>query len=139
MRDQKIIEEVRPGLYSLKDCVHRYIDYLRKDGPEEAAVDYNQERAKLVRAKREKEELELQERRGDLHRSEDVKILITDMLIRFKTRLMAIPAKKSPILTKKTDQTEIFGILKSAIDEALTELADFDELFQNQENGEDGK
>ena len=32
LRDQKVLEEARPGLYSLKDCIHRYIEYLRKDG-----------------------------------------------------------------------------------------------------------
>ena len=54
---------------------------------------------------------------------------MTDTLIKFKTRLMAIPAKLSPILSKKKDQTEIFKLLKAAIDEALEELADFQKLF----------
>ena len=67
LRDQKVLEEARPKLYRLKDCVHRYIDFLRKDGTPEGAVDYNQERAKLVRTKRERQELELQlERREAL-------------------------------------------------------------------------
>lgn len=130
LRDQKVLIEERPNLYDLKDCTHRYIEFLRKDGTEDAAVDYNQERAKLVRAKREKEELELERQKGELHQAEDVKIIITDMLIRFKTRLMAIPAKQSPILSKKTDQSEIFKILKKATDEALAELADYDILFR---------
>ena len=42
---------------------------------------------------------------------------------------MAIPAKLSPLLSKKKDQTEIFKLLKAAIDEALEELADFQKLF----------
>ena len=36
-------------------------------------------------------------------------------LVRFKTRLMAIPAKLSPILSKKKDQTEIFKLLKRCV------------------------
>ena len=51
------------------------------------------------------------------------------MLIRFKTRLMAIPAKQAPLLAKKTSQTEIFKLLKTGVDEALEELADYDTLF----------
>ena len=54
---------------------------------------------------------------------------MTDTLIKFKARLMAIPAKQSPILSKKKDQTEIFKLLKAAIDETLEERADFQKLF----------
>ena len=92
-------------------------------------VDYNTERARLVRAKRENEELELSLRKGEVHRSEEIEKVMSDMLIRFKTRLMAIPAKLSPILSRKKDQTEIFKLIKAAIDEALDELADYDRTF----------
>lgn len=52
LRDEKVITEIRPGLYDLKTVNHQYINYLRKNNPEsESAIDYNAERAKLVRAK----------------------------------------------------------------------------------------
>jgi len=128
LRDKGVINETRPGLYDLKTATRQYINYLRKDGTAEN-VDYNTERAKLVRAKRENEELELSLRKKEMHRAEDVEKVMTDMLIRFKTRLMAIPAKQSPVLAKKTDKAEIFRLLKAAIDEALEELADYDSTF----------
>ena len=66
LRDQKIITEIRPGLYDLKTVNHQYINYLRNNNPEsESTVDYNAERAKLMRAKRESQELELQLRRNE--------------------------------------------------------------------------
>ncbi len=130
LRDEKIIDEVRPNLYDLLDTNRRYINYLRKRNPEsEEAVDYNTERALLVRVKRKNEELDLQVRENQLHSSEDVEQVITNMLINFRSRLMAIPARLSPILSKKTDKTEIFKILKAQIDEALNELSDFNALF----------
>ena len=130
LRDENIIKEYRPGLYQPKETNHAYINYLRKANPEtDSAVDYNTERAKLVRAKRQSQELELQLRRNDLHATADIEQVMTDTLIKFKTRLMAIPAKQSPILAKKKDQTEVFKILKGAIDEALDELADFQTVF----------
>lgn len=130
LRDQKIITEIRPGLYDLKNVNHQYINYLRNNNPEsESAVDYNTERAKLVRAKRESQELELQLRKNEVHTTEDIEQVMTDTLVKFKTRLMAIPAKLSPILSKKKNQTEIFKLLKSAIDEALEELSDFQTMF----------
>ena len=57
-----------------------------------------------------------------------------DMLVNFKSRLMAIPAKQAPILAKKSDRAEIFALLKEEIDEALLELSDFKTAF-----GEDGE
>lgn len=30
LRDEKVIAEVRPGLYDLIDTNHRYINYIRK-------------------------------------------------------------------------------------------------------------
>lgn len=130
LRDKGVLTEYKPGLYDLKTATHQYINFLRKKNPDaEEKVDYNTERAKLVRAKRESQELELQMRKNEVHTTEDVEQVMTDMLIRFKTRLMAMPAKLSPILAKKTDQTEIFKLMKSGVDEALEELADFDTVF----------
>ena len=46
LRDEKVITEIRPGLYDLKTVNHQYINYLRKNNPEsESAIDYNAERA----------------------------------------------------------------------------------------------
>lgn len=130
LRDEKVITEIRPGLYDLKTVNHQYINYLRKNNPDsESTINYNAERAKLVRAKREAQELELKLRRNEVHTTEDVEQVMTDTLVRFKTRLMAIPAKLSPILSKKKEQTEIFKLLKSAIDEVLEELSDFQTVF----------
>ena len=124
LRKEKIITEYKPGLYDLKTVTHDYINYLRKGSAAEASVDYNTERAK-----RESQELELRLRKEELHETEEVRQVMTDTLIKFKARLMAIPAKLSPLLSKKKDQTEIFKLLKAAIDEALEELADFQKLF----------
>lgn len=140
LRDQKVLEEARPKLYRLKDCVHRYIDFLRKDGTPEGAVDYNQERAKLVRTKRERQELELQLERREALAASEVEEVMTDMLLRFRQRVRAIPVKLAPALATETDQTEIFMALKQATDEALEELADFDNAFSAvEEGGEDGE
>lgn len=130
LRDKGVLTEYKPGLYDLEAATRQYINFLRKKNPDaEEKVDYNTERAKLVRAKREGQELELQLRKNEVHTTEDVESVMTDMLIRFRTRLMAIPAKLSPTLTKKTEEVEIFKLLKAAVDEALEELADFDTTF----------
>ena len=138
LRDEKVIAEIRPGLYDLIDTNRRYINYLRKRNPEsEEAIDYNTERAKLIRAKRKNEEYELQLKENKLHASEDIEAVMKDMLVNFKARLMAIPAKLAPALCKKTDRAEIFKLLKEHIDEALQELSDFKTAFgEGEKDGE---
>lgn len=137
MRREKIITECRPGLYDLRSVTHEYINYLRKGSQAEESVDYNTERAKLVRAKRESQELELRVRRDELHETEEIEKVMADTLVKFQARLMAIPAKQSPTLANKKDQAEIFKLLKGAVEEALEELADFKKLFGCKEEGED--
>lgn len=141
LKTENVIQEYKAGtgLYDLIPTIHRYINYLRKRNPESAEnIDYNTERAKLVKAKRLNEEYDLRIKEGDLHTSADIESVMTDMLINFKSRLMAIPAKLSPVLSKKTDKAEISKILKGAVDEALNELSDFDRMFGNGGNDNEG-
>jgi len=139
LRDKGVLTEYKPGLYDLPTVTVQYINFLRQKNPEaEDKVDYNTERAKLVRAKRESQELELQVRKNELHTTEDVEKALTDMLVNFRTKLMAIPAKLSPIMAKKKDQTEIFKLLKAAIDETLEELSDFDKICKGEEKENEG-
>lgn len=140
LRDKGVLTEYKPGLYDLQAVTVQYINFLRKKNPEaEEKVDYNTERAKLVRAKRESEELELQVRKNELHTTEDIEKALTDMLVNFKTKLMAIPAKLSPIMAKKKDQAEIFRLMKTAVDETLEELADFDKVCRKGKEGKENE
>ncbi len=136
LRKEKIITEYRPGLFDLKTVCHEYINYLRKSSTEESALDYNAERARLLKAKRENQEMELKIRKKDLHSTEEIEQAISTALVTFKTRLLAIPAKLSPDLAVRKDKTEIFRVLKTAMDEVLEELSDFDNIFkEDEENG----
>lgn len=140
LRDKRIILEVRPNLYDLMDTNRRYINYLRQRNPEsKECVDYNTERALYMRAKRKNEELNLMLKENQLHSTEDVQLVLSTMLIHFRSRLMAMPSKLAPVLGKKTDKAEIFKIIKGQVDEALNELSDFDTLFVEKGEGEDEK
>ena len=137
LRDEKVIEEYSPGLYDLMATNRRYINYLRQRSPEsEQGIDYQTERAKLVRIKRQNAELDLQLKENKLHSSEDIEKVMGIMLTNFKARLMAVPAKLAPVLSRKSQKAEIFTILKNAVDEALNELADFDTAFGTMEDSD---
>lgn len=82
-------------------------------------------RTRLVTAQAELAEAELAEARGELHRASAVVKVWADNVTNAKTRLLAIPAKIGPELTGQDLQT-IQAKLKTAIYEALKELADYD-------------
>ena len=69
LRDEGVLVEKTPGLYDLQSSVVRYISYLRKGS---GNTNLNDERAMLLRAKREAADMENEERRGNLHKTEDV-------------------------------------------------------------------
>ncbi len=120
-------------LYSLTEASHAYIRFLRDQNPDtEEGVDLNEERAKLTKAKRLNEELDLAVKRGELHRAEDVKKVMSATLTNFKSRLSAIPAEEADKLATMTDKAKIFLYLNAKIKEALAELANFEEIFKEE-------
>lgn len=119
-------------LYSLLETNKNYIRFLRERNPETEEVNLNEERAKLTKVKRRKEELDLALKRGELHSTEDIKKVMSTTLINFKSRLSAIPAEEADKLATMTDKTKIFLYLNEKIKEALEELSSFDEVFQEE-------
>lgn len=126
LRDQKILIEARKNYFDLIPAIQAYIAYLRSlstDGNQ--ASDYNLEKAKFVRARRENQELDLEVKRGELYPGEEVELVVSDMLIRFKSHLLSIPSKLSPQLSEMSDKNTIQRLLKREVAEALSELSAF--------------
>lgn len=123
LRDEGIISERMPGLFEMKPTITRYIMYLRKGS---GKTDLNDERALLTRAKREAADMENELRRGTLHSSEEIEKGIRTMCLNIRTKFLTLPAKLSPRLSQMSgDQAGIFDELKSAVDEALEELSNY--------------
>lgn len=138
LRDSGVVKEVRPGLYALRESVQGYIAYIKNSGTAgDGSVDYNTERAKLVKAKRQNAEYDLKLREGQLHEAKDVELVMKNMLVSFKARLSAIPAKLSPVLAARSDAVEIFDIIKAEIDDALNELSDYKAAFEVEDGSEE--
>lgn len=131
MRDAGIIREERPGLYDMKPTVKAYLAYLRGN-----TGDLNQQRAELTQAKKELAKLELDERRGALHRTEDVEQALTTMVMNFRTKIMSMPAKLAKTLAGTSDNAEVYDILKKETDEALAELSDYNTAFAVREDAD---
>lgn len=126
-----IISKLSRGKFHLPAAVQQYISWLRSQADEtEEKLDFKREKTLLTRANRQKVELELQIMRGELHRSEDVRRVMNDMLGAFRARCLAIPSKAAPRLVAQTDLAIIQDVLKKEVYEALTELSEYDpEVF----------
>ncbi|WP_036746549.1 hypothetical protein [Paenibacillus sp. UNC451MF] len=115
------------GKYKAFESIQNYIKSIQgKQGDGNTDVDYFNERALHEKAKREIAEIELSVMRGDLHRSQDVKYVMNDMLAAFRSRMLALPAKLSPQLLGKNKLPVINSLLTSEIREALKELSEYD-------------
>lgn len=137
LKDEGIIKEYSPGLYDLREVTLAYIDYKSKGTG--GNIDLIQEKAKLIKAKREAEEIELRHRKNELIEAVDVERIVSAMLINFKSRLMSLPSKLAPVVSVETDKTKNFKYIKNATDEALKELSDFNTLFETLEMLEEGE
>lgn len=129
-----IISKISRGKYDLAAAVQQYISWIKSQYAEtDEELDLKKEKTLLTRANRQKVELELQIMRGELHRSEDVRRVMNDMLGAFRARCLAIPSKVAPKIQGKTDLAIIQDIIKKEVYEALSELADYDpEVFYRQ-------
>ncbi len=127
LRDEGVLAEKAPGLYDLQSSVVRYIAYLRKGS---GNTNLNDERAMLTRAKREAAEMENEERKGNLHSTEDIEKGLAALCLNMRGRFSGLPAKLSGELSQMGgNQAGIHDKLKAAIDEALEELSHFNVAF----------
>lgn len=114
------------GYYDLPASIQKYIEYQTAKNMPSDEIDKDVEQALWTRAKKEKTQLEVQIIKGELHRSEDVKRIMNDMLMAFRQRSLSLPTKVAPQLIMIEDIQAIKDILKIAIVELLTELKDYD-------------
>lgn len=130
MAEEGIIVRAAKGRYNLVDSLKNYILSLKlavdsndSDNPD-GELNFEEEKALHERVKRHISEMKLQTMKGELHKADDVRHVMTDMLSSFKTRMMNIPAKVAPVLEDR-DAGYIKERLTSEVTEALNELKDY--------------
>ncbi|MCI9142570.1 MAG: hypothetical protein HFH87_08110 [Lachnospiraceae bacterium] len=131
--DKGIIKRDSHGKYLFWNSTKSYITALKvvnagkssaATEDYEAGLDLEEEKAQHERLKRQITEIKLQLIKGQVHKAEDVEAVMTDMFSRFKSKVTALPSKLAKKLEGKS-RTEIQKILKTDIDNALVELADY--------------
>jgi len=120
--EKQTFERELNGKFDVVKCVEAYYRDMLLDVDYKADLD--RERALHEKAKREKSELLLQQMKNELHWGKDVELILTDMLVTFRNRVLGVPATVASKLVNK-NIPEIIQILTSELKIALTELSGY--------------
>lgn len=120
-----VIPKAERGSYDLVGAVRGYVRYLRElvQKAQGGAADLPTERTRLVKAKADLAELEAHQRRGDLVPVADTALAWAAVTARLRARLIALPDKLAPLVHDATNPAAVRAVLRSAIVEALADLA----------------
>lgn len=142
LAQEGILEKKAAGRWPLMKNVQRFINYLRtnandKDKSENQAI-YWEEKALHERAKREIAEIELAKLKNRMHDAADVEYVMTNMLITFRNKILAMPEKLAPKVYGLKTLSEISEIIHDELAEALNELSEYDPvMFEGDNDGEE--
>lgn len=131
LAEEGVIVRAAHGRYKLMDSITNYILNLKvameASGTKtpDGELDLEEEKAIHERVKRHISELKLQIMKGDLHKSEDVERVMTDMLVSVRTKLLSMPAKLAPLLVARSDIDYIRRAINREVLESLNELKDY--------------
>lgn len=138
LAEEGVITRVKKGRYDLVESIKGYIIYLKtnqdiKESKNEADLDYDMERAKHERIKREIAELNLAEMKGQIHYADDVEKVMNDMLSNFRSKVLSMASKLAPILIARNDINQIQDMINKEAYEVLEELSNYDpKLFYSE-------
>lgn len=124
-RDGVLTQSSR-GKYFLGQAVQAYIEHAAGGKEDDGRPRYIDEKTEHERIKKEKAALELAQMRGELHAAEDVEAVMSDMLAAFRQKILSIPTRLAPQITGIEEINVIKGHLTRAMNDALSELSDYD-------------
>lgn len=119
MATKGILTKTEDGKYDLKENLKKYLD-VKDEGNKKKAVE------------REIQEVKLQVLKNKYHADEDVIYILTDMIIKFKSKLQATASKLDAQLDD-IPKKERLNFLKETIINTLDELAEYKPPDNNQE------
>lgn len=108
------------------DVMKTIIEHYKNKNGVDSSVNYDVEHSLLEKAKRETAEIELEELKGRMHRSEDIKVLLEGMIITCRNKLLAIPSTAAVKIVNQKNPNVIIDVLTREIKTALKELSEYD-------------
>ena len=113
--------------YVLEKSIQEYIDYkVNAETGRRASISKEEVQAEHEEVKKQISLLKLRKLRRELHEAADVEAYLSDMLVRFKNRLMSVPAKLAMQVSGEEDLNVIIQIIKKELTAVLEELSEYD-------------
>lgn len=128
-----IVPRAERGRYELVPVVQSYIRYLR-DRAVKGDVhgdDYSAHRTRLVKVRADLLEMEQAQTEGKLIPAEDVESAWVDVMANCRAKMLSIPTKAAPEVFAAESLVEVKAILKTSVNEALSELASVNVKVKN--------
>ena len=137
-RVQQLVKEGMPresrGQYDAVKCMLWYIRYLqaaleKKSVPvgDGQYAGEREERIRLLRADADLKEMELAKERGQVVAIQDVEKEMTDMVLTFKARIMAVAPRLAPEILGETSRVMAHAKIEKALKEALLVLSKWED------------
>ena len=121
----KISQEGRG--YTLEKSIQEYIEYkINAETGRRASISKVEVQAEHEEVKKQISLLKLRKLRRELHEAADVEAFLSDMLIRFKNRLLAVPNKLAMQTAGEEDINTVIQIIKKELIAVLEELSKYD-------------
>lgn len=121
--------------YCLEKCVPEYINYrLDAEAKQGTTIMKEKEQAEHEQIKKKISVLKLRKLKRELHEAEDVEEFLTNMLMNFRNRILAVPQKVAPLIVSEDDVNIIIDILEKELFGTLDELSEYDPLKIDKED-----
>jgi hypothetical protein len=131
-----VLKQCKRGRYILGGNLQAYIEYVQGGKEDSKKPRYVDAKTEHELIKKEKAELELRALKGELHEAKDVKAVMSDMILTFKSKMQSIPPRLGPQLDGEPAK-KIESTLHKEISEALRSLVDYSpRLFSDTESDE---
>lgn len=121
LTEMKVITRQPEGDFLLPEAIAEFYGFKYKT---DESVDYMAEKALHEKAKRELAEMEVRKRQWELFEAADIKEVMTNMLVNFRTQFLGLPDKMSPQLANRS-AGEINALLNQEITAELVEVKDY--------------
>lgn len=128
LRNEGLFHNVKDNRgYVLETCVQEYINFkINAEMGRGASASMEKVRAEHEAVKKEISSLKLRKMRKELHEAADVEAFLSDMLTRFKKRLLSLPSKIAMQIAGEKDINVLVQVLARGFNEALEELSRYD-------------
>ena len=125
-----IIPKAERGRYELAPAVQGYIRFLQDRnvtaGSTPDPIDYAAEKARKLKAEREKIELEVAKIQGEVVPLKQLERALANTFAEVKTNMRTVPSRVATALIGEDSETRIKAVVLAEIDQALEALGDFD-------------